>query len=78
VPADSGLADSEAANSGPADSGFADSAPANSGNEETIILLEASQPDASGAATWMLCVWRVEAGSARGRALASALVVGSI
>ncbi len=46
--------------------------------QETFVILQTAQYDASGVAVWTLCIWRVEGGVLAERQLESAVIVSSI
>jgi beta-lactamase regulating signal transducer with metallopeptidase domain len=46
--------------------------------QETFVILQTAQYDASGAAVWTLCVWRIGGGNSAERQLQSAIVLSSI
>jgi beta-lactamase regulating signal transducer with metallopeptidase domain len=46
--------------------------------QETVVILQTTQYDASGARVWTLCVWRIGGGSSAERQLQSAIVLSSI
>jgi hypothetical protein len=46
--------------------------------QETIVILQTTQYDASGSGVWTLCIWRIGGGRSAERQLQSAIVLSSI
>jgi beta-lactamase regulating signal transducer with metallopeptidase domain len=46
--------------------------------QETFVILQTAQYDASGAGVWTLCIWRIGGGNSAERQLQSAIVLSSI
>ena len=47
-------------------------------SQETVVVLQTTQFDASGSGVWTLCVWRVEKRNSAGRRFESAMVLDSL